>query len=123
MRSVEEVFSGRLPLIAAAFSGVVLLAVLLAVVASLVLGSGRGSEDSGFEYTHVLQRRPISVEHMVLPTALPNEAHVPIRFREPRQVWSAEDIEPFLLDSRLLGLEYLRGENAAQLERMLEAIP
>ncbi len=123
MRSVEEVFSGRLPLIAAAFSGVVLLAVLLAVVASLVLGSGRGSEDSALEYTHVLQRRPISVEHMVLPTALPNEAHVPIRFREPRQEWSAEDIEPFLLDSRLLGLEYLRGENAAQLERMLEAIP
>ncbi|TVR92881.1 MAG: hypothetical protein EA428_03205 [Spirochaetaceae bacterium] len=123
MRSVEEVFSGRLPLIAAAFGGVVLLAVLLAVVASLVLGSGRGAEGSGFEYTHALQRRPISVEHMVLPTALPDEAHVPIRFREPQQEWSAEEIEPFLLDSRSLGLEYLRGENAAQLERMLEAIP
>ncbi len=123
MRSVEEVFSGRIPLIAAAFGGVVLLAVLLTVVVSLVVQSGSTGDQPRMEYTHFFQRRPISVEHMVLPTALPNEAHVPVRFREPQQEWSAEDIEPFLLDSRSLGLEYLRGENAAQLERMLEAIP
>ena len=123
MRSVEEVFSGRLPLLAAAFGDVVLLAVLTAVLVSLVMPSGGAEDTTALKYTHAFQRRPISVEHMVLPRALPDEAHVPVRFREPRQEWSAEDIEPFLLDSRSLGLEYLRGENAAQLEQMLEAIP
>lgn len=123
MRSVEEVFSGRLPLLAAAFGGLVLVAVLLTVVVSLIVRSGSSEPEPRLEYTHFFQRRPISVEHMVLPTALPNEAQVPLRFREPRQEWSAEDIEPFLLDARSLGLEYLRGENAAQLERMLKAIP
>ncbi|MFN2312311.1 MAG: hypothetical protein ABR590_09695 [Spirochaetia bacterium] len=123
MRSVEEVFSGRLPLFAAAFGGVAVLAVLTAVVVSLAVRSGGAEDTTALEYTHAFQRQPISVEHMVLPRALPDQAHMPVRFREPRQEWASEDIEPFLLDSRSLGLEYLRGENAAQLERMLEAIP
>lgn len=123
MRSVEETFSGRVPLIAGAFGGVVLLAILITVLVGLARGAGRPSEEQSFEYRHHFQRRPISVEHMVLPQALPNELMVPLLFREPRQAWSTEDIAPFLLDTRSLGLEYLRRENLEQLSRMLEAVP
>ena len=123
MRSVEDVLSGRLHVVAVGFGAVVLLAVLITVAVSLLGRSSRGVAEEPFEFRHRFQRRPLSIEHFVLPTALSQEPVVPIRFREPQEAWSRDEIERFLLDSRLLGLEYLRGENAAQLRRMLDAIP
>lgn len=73
-------------------------------------GSGGGIDISVYDFVV-----PDEVERFLSPE--------PVYFRRPRKMWTQEEIREFWLDPRELGIEVLKKENRARLDRFFDGVP
>lgn len=99
---------------------------LVAVVATLLL-SRLSNDERGSEESIVLPSLPeqgLPEPSLLIPNE--NERLLSHRFRplrEPRGVWTPEDIDRFWQDPKAITEEYLREEGRRGVETMLEKVP
>ncbi|TVQ96553.1 MAG: hypothetical protein EA403_15935 [Spirochaetaceae bacterium] len=116
-------------------SRVVVAAALLGLVAfsgSLLFLILRQPEPT-FAFPAPPEDAPTVSGRLVVPVTL-DTLHLPdeserltrrhwLRFRPPRERWTAEDVERFWIDPGMIGAEYLSETNRRLIEEMLKDVP
>jgi hypothetical protein len=101
---------------------------LLSVVVTIIVGLAASPKEAPRSGPPILGGPMGESTFSVFDLAVPDEtaralALEPALFREPRRMWSSEEVEAYWVDPRDLGIEVLSRENRKKIDAIFEAVP